>query len=69
MARPLNSTKRVEVKVRLLEPTLAKLDLICLDPFTSKITYGERNTHIENALADYFATYYPQRTNPQGDPK
>lgn len=69
MARPPNSLKRIEVKFRLLEPTLAKLDLICLDPFTSKITYGERNTHIENALADYFTTHYPQRTTLQGDAK
>ena len=59
MARPLNLHKRVELKIRLFEETLTKLDLICLDPFTSKIAYGERNTHLENALADYFEKHYP----------
>lgn len=61
MGRPSHAQRRVEIKVRLLGPTLAKLDLICLDPFTAKLAYGERNTHLELALADYFEKYYPQR--------
>ena len=59
MARPKNPEERIEVKIRLLAPTLAKLDLISLDPLTQRLAYGQRNIIIEQALEEYFATYFP----------
>lgn len=64
MARPKSDTPLIEVKVRLRPETLAKLDLICLDPFTHKLQYGYRNQFIEEALADFFRKSFPERTEP-----
>ena len=64
MSRPKNLLPRQEVHVRLLLPTLAKLNLICLDAFSGKISYAVRNDHLEAALAEYFERYYPAKATP-----
>lgn len=61
MARPKSEVQLIEVKVRLRPETLAKLDLICIDPFVGKLQYGLRNQYLEEALLDFFAKNFPNR--------
>jgi len=64
MARPPSPDKRLRVELRLIDSTLAKLNLLSIDSFTLQLSYGERNHHVERALEDYFKKNYPERTQP-----
>ena len=57
--RPPSTTKRVEVKIRLDRDILGPLDMICLDPLRGAVAYGQRSIHVEKALTEYLAKYYP----------
>lgn len=58
--RPVSIEKKVRVHITLREKYVKVLDLITHDPFLDRREYGERNTHIERALDDYFKKYFPE---------
>ena len=64
MARPKQPEQLVAIQIRLPQVHLATLDLICLDPFTNKLVYGQRNKHITAALTDYFQKHFPSKAAP-----
>ena len=59
--RPPKPVKLTETTIRLTDEHLAKLQLLCLDPLTSKLRYGARNDMIEQALNEFFAKHFPPR--------
>ena len=61
LGRPPQPLKLTEVKIRLTDETRAMLDLLCLDPLTTRLQYGKRNDLIEQALREYFALHYPRK--------
>ena len=60
LGRPPSTIKRLDVKIRILPDLIGILDLLCVDPLTSRIKYGERTRHVEIALTEYLAKHYPQ---------
>lgn len=61
LGRPPKDIKLTEVKIRLTDETRATLDLLCLDPLTSRLEYGKRNELIEHALIEYFGKHYTRK--------
>jgi len=61
LGRPPQPIKLTEVKIRLTDEIRATLDLLCLDPLTTRLQYGKRNDLIEQALQEYFTLHHPRK--------
>jgi hypothetical protein len=58
--RPKSLTQKVPTKVVLRQEHYNALEYLDHDPYTDKRIYASRNIHIEKALTEYFAKYYPK---------
>jgi hypothetical protein len=61
MGRPKHLNPRVEVKIRLKPETLGYLNLLSIDPLTTRLKYSLRNEHIEQALREFYDKHYPRK--------